>query len=119
MAAILLTTVCLSAVWWLTLRNQQINVRLDHLSGEAEEIAYLAGNLSGSGLMDPMWNRDSETLAYMNKTAGDVSKEYNAFIMIIDRNGQALVYNEAISNEDPAFVKSMSQDEVNKHCRRS
>ena len=118
MAAILLTTVCLSAVWWLTLRNQQINVRLDHLSGEAEEIAYLAGNLSGSGLMDPMWNRDSETLAYMNQIAGDVSKEYNAFIMIIDRNRQALVYNEAISNEDPAFVKSMSQDEVNKALQK-
>ena len=47
MTAILLTTVCLSAVWWLTLRNSQIDARLDYLISEAEEIAFLAGNLSG------------------------------------------------------------------------
>ena len=52
LAAILLTTVCLSGVWWLTLRNRQIDARLDYLISEAEDIAYLAGTLSGDSLMD-------------------------------------------------------------------
>ena len=42
MAAILITTVGLSAVWWITLRNQQIDARLDYLIAEAQDIAYLA-----------------------------------------------------------------------------
>ena len=36
LAVILLTTVCLSAVWWMTLRNRQIDARLDYLISEAE-----------------------------------------------------------------------------------
>ena len=31
LAVILVTTVALSAVWWFTLRNQQIAARLDYL----------------------------------------------------------------------------------------
>ena len=67
LAIILLTTVCLSAVWWLTLRNQQIDARLDYLNSQAEEIAYLAGNLSGDNLMDTIRDRDSATRTYLNR----------------------------------------------------
>ena len=45
MAAILITTVGLSAVWWITLRNQQIDARLEYLISEAKDIAYLAASL--------------------------------------------------------------------------
>ena len=50
MLAILLTTVALSAVWWVTLRNRQIDDRLERLAAEARDIAYLAANLNRSGL---------------------------------------------------------------------
>ena len=118
MAAILLTTVCLSAVWWLTLRNQQIDARLDHLSSEAEEIAYLAGNLSGESLMDTVWDENSETWAYLNRTAEKVSREFNAFIIVMDRNTRGMVYNQAVSNEDPEFMKSLESEEINKALYR-
>lgn len=114
MAAILLTTVCLSAVWWLTLRNQQIDARLDHLSSEAEGIAYLAGNLSGESLMDTMWDRDSETRTYLNRTAEKVSQEFNALIIVMDRNQNGMIYNAVSSGqEDPAFVDSLNSDDIN------
>ena len=114
MAVILLTTVCLSAVWWLTLRNQQIDARLDHLSSEAEEIAYLAGNLSGSSLMDTVGDRDSETRTYLNRTAEKVSQEFNAFIIVMDRNQNGMIYNAISSGqEDPAFVDSLKSDDIN------
>ena len=114
MAAILLTTVCLSAVWWLTLRNQQIDARLDHLSSEAEGIAYLAGNLSGESLMDTMWDRDSETRTYLNRTAEKVSQEFNALIIVMDRNQNGMIYNAVSSGqEDPAFIDSLNSDDIN------
>ena len=58
MAAILITAVCLSGIWWITLRNQQIDARLDYLISEAEDIAYLAADQSGSSIMG-YWNNAS------------------------------------------------------------
>ena len=119
MAVILLTTVCLSAVWWLTLRNQQIDAKLDHLSSEAEEIAYLAANLSGDSLMDTMWDRDSETRTYLNRTAEKVSQEFNAIIIVMDRNGKGMVYNEAATvKEDAAFAESLNSKDINEAMER-
>ena len=54
MAAILITTIGLSAVWWVTLRDRQIETRLDHLISEAEDIANLAALLPGN-MMDDDW----------------------------------------------------------------
>ena len=93
MAVILLTTVGLSAVWWLTLRNQQIDARLDHLTSEAEEIAYLAGKLSGSNLMETIQDRNSETRTALNDLAKKVSDEFGAMILVMDRNGTQMVHD--------------------------
>ena len=50
MAAILVTAICLSGIWWITLRNQQVDARLDYLISEGEDIAYLAAKMNGSGI---------------------------------------------------------------------
>ena len=94
LAIILLTTVCLSAVWWLTLRNQRIDARLDYLNSQAEEIAYLAGNLSGDNLMDTIRDRDSVTRVYLNRMSARVSEEFEAFIMLMDENGNMMIAAE-------------------------
>ena len=112
LAAILLTTVCLSALWWLTLRNQQIDARLDYLSSEAEEIAYLAGNLSGESLMDTMWDRDSVTRSYLNLMADKVSREFGAYIAIMDQSGSVMTNSRTAYNDDPEFMESLSGEEI-------
>ena len=117
MAVILLTTVCLSAVWWLTLRNQQIDARLDHLSSEAEEIAYLAGKLSGDSLMDTRWDRDSVAREYLNRIANKVSEEYNALIVVMDQDG-FMVHNQAAGQDDPEFMESLNSEETKMALQR-
>ena len=108
LAVILLTTVCLSAVWWLTLRNQQIDARLDHLISEAEEIAYLAGNLSGDSLMDTIRDRDSATRSYLNRMADKVNREFGAYIAVMDRGGNVMTNSQAAYDEDPEFIESLN-----------
>ena len=112
MTAILLTTVCLSAVWWLTLRNSQIDARLDYLISEAEEIAFLAGNLSGDNLMDTIRDRESVTRGYLNKLADKVNQEFGAYIAVMDRGGNVMTNSQKAYNEDPGFVESLSGDEI-------
>ena len=112
LAIILLTTVCLSAVWWLTLRNQQIDARLDYLNSQAEEIAYLAGNLSGDNLMDTIRDRDSVTRVYLNRMSARVSEEFEAFIMLMDENGNMMIYDQARKTDDTEFRESLDSEEI-------
>ena len=118
LAIILLTTVCLSAVWWLTLRNQQIDARLDYLNSQAEEIAYLAGNLSGDNLMDTIRDRDSATRTYLNRMSARVSEEFDAFIIVMDQNGNSMVYDQALDIDDTEFMESLNSEEITNAFRR-
>ena len=119
MAVILLTTVGLSAVWWLTLRNQQIDARLDHLTSEAEEIAYLAGKLSGSSLMETIQDRDSETRTALNDLAGKVSREFGALILVMDRSGTQMVYDDAGQSDKQEFTRALPEEEIEAALRRT
>ncbi len=112
LAAILLTTVCLSAVWWMTLRNQQIDARLDHLISEAEEIAYLAGNLAGNSLMETIQDRDSVTRAFLNQMAEKVNREFGAYIAVMDRAQNVMTNIRAVYNEDPELIDNLNTEEI-------
>ena len=118
LAVILLTTVGLSAVWWLTLRNQQIDARLDYLISEAEDIAYLAGNLSGDSLMETIRDRDSATRAYLNRMAEKVNREFGAYIAVMDRGGNVMTNSQTAYSEDPEFIESLNGDEISTAFRR-
>ena len=112
LAAILLTTVLVTGVWWLMLRNRQIDAQLDYLISEAEEIAYLAGNLNGDSLMDTIRDRDSVTRTYLNLMAEKVNREFGAFIAVMDRNWNVMTNSQTAYDEDPEFVESLNGDEI-------
>ena len=110
MAAILITTVALSAVWWVTLRNQQVDARLEKLIDQAQDIAYLAANLSVSALED-FWG-GSTTRAYLNRKADQVNQEFGAYIAVVDRHSNVMTNVQTAYSEDPDFVKSLSGEEI-------
>ena len=112
LAVILLTTVLLTGVWWFTLRNRQIDARLDYLISEAEDIAYLAGNLSGDSLMDTIRDRDSATRVYLNRMAEKVNREFGAYIAVMDRGGNVMTNSRAMDDEDPEFMESLNTEEI-------
>ena len=118
LAAILVTTVCLSAVWWFTLRNQQIDARLDYLIAEAEEIAYLAGDLNGESLMDTINDRDSVTRSYLNEMAGKVNREFGAYIAVMDQAGNIMTNARTAYSEDPEFMESLNGEEISEAMQK-
>ena len=118
LAVILLTTVCLSAVWWITLRNQQIDARLDYLISEAEEIARLAADLSGDTLMDTINDRESVTRSYLNQMAEKVNREFGAYIAVMDRAGNVMTNSRTAYSEDPEFMDSLSSEEISDAFQR-
>lgn len=118
LAVILLTTVLLTGVWWLTLRNRQIDARLEYLISEAEDIAYLAGNLSGGSLMETIQDRDSATRAYLNRMAEKVNREFGAYIAVMDRGGNVMTNSRTMNDEDPEFMESLNGEEITEAFQR-
>ena len=118
LAVILLTTVLLTGVWWLTLRNRQIDARLDYLISEAEDIAYLAGNLSGDSLMETIQDRDSATRAYLNRMAEKVNREFGAYIAVMDRGGNVMTNSQSAYSEDPEFMESLNGEDISEAFQR-
>ncbi|MER1994538.1 MAG: ATP-binding protein [Eubacteriales bacterium] len=118
LAVILVTTVALSAVWWFTLRNQQIDARLDYLISEAEEIAYLAGDLEGESLMDTINDRDSVTRSHLNEVAANINREFGAYIAVMDQAGNVMTNARTAYSEDPEFVESLNGDEISEAMQK-
>ena len=119
LAAILLTTIGLSAVWYITLRNQQIDARLDYLISEAQDIAYLASNYSDSS---DIWNYFSVygsttgndmVRVIMDRKADKINREFGAYIAVVDRSSNVMDNLPAAYREDPEFVASLNSEEIN------
>ena len=107
MAAILITAVCLSGIWWITLRNQQIDARLDYLISEAEDIAYLAADQSGSSIMG-YW--DSTSRDHLNAKAEKVNREFGAYIAVVDRRGNVMRWRHVdIAYLNPRTLKDTTE----------
>ena len=114
MAAILITAVCLSAIWWITLRNQQIDARLEYLISEAEDIAYLASDVTGSGF-SYYWSDAAQD--HLNAKADKVNREFGAYIAVVDRLGNVMDNIQTAYSEDPEFVRSLSGEAVTEALR--
>ena len=115
MAAILITAVCLSGIWWITLRNQQIDARLNYLISEAEDIAYLASDVTGNSMMN-YWG--STARDHLNAKADKVNREFGAYIAVVDRWGNVMDNIQTAYSEDPAFVESLSGEEITEALRK-
>ncbi len=105
MTAILITAVCLSGIWWITLRDQQIDGRLDYLISEAEEIAYLASELTGTAI-ETYWGSTSRQ--HLEAKANKVYREFGAYIAVVDQWGNIMDNIEAAYSDDPDFIRSLS-----------
>ena len=110
MAAILITTIGLSAVWWVTLRDRQIETRLDHLISEAEDIANLAALLPGN-MMDDDWMGLPMRIALERKIE-KVNGDFGAFTAVVDSSGGVLETTRTRYSEDPEFRESLNQYEI-------
>lgn len=112
LAVIMVTTASLSAVWWFTLRNRQIDVRLDSLQSSAEDIAWLAERLSGETLMTFNSETDRTIWSQINHIADKVNREFGAYIAVIDQAGYGMTNARTAFNEDPEFMKSLDTDAI-------
>ncbi len=109
LSVILLLTIALSVLSYLSLRDQRINARLDYLASEAEEIAFLAADQNGGA--GGMYLFQSSR-RYLNRMAQKVYEEFGAYIAVVDRWGNVMSNIQTAYSEDPDFVASLSGEEI-------
>lgn len=115
LAAIILLTASLSVISFFAMRSQRINARLEYLSREAEDIAYLAADYLSASVSDLFFTTDAKK--YLNWKAQQVYDEFGAYIAVVDRWGNRMDNLRTAWSEDPDFVESLSGEAISQALR--
>lgn len=102
MVVILLVALIGGAFSMLSVRSSMVEDRMEDLLAQAREIAFLAGQASGN---------DSLT-DYLQWKARAVYEEYDAYILIVDRNGMAMDNMQSAIQSGAAALQTLDADTV-------
>ena len=107
LAVLLVVIGALSALFVVTTHNRRLNERLEALTADARDIAYMAAQTQ-SDAIDLLLGSSNTGLRMLTHMAEEVHEEYGAYILVVDRSGRAFDNLEAAYEEDPEFVASLS-----------
>ena len=118
LTVILLLTGMLSGIGWIALREQQTETVMETLRTEAREIAYLAGQRTGSPGF-PFFDRGQSTQSmYLQQKATAVYDQYGAYILVVDRNGRIMDNMNVAYADNPDFAKTLDRQDIMEGLRR-
>ena len=72
LCVIFILAAALGVLSYYSLRNQRINARLDYLSSEASDIAYLAGDVDGGGAVMSFFQNSRRYLSWKAKNTARI-----------------------------------------------
>lgn len=108
MALVVILGGVLSAV---TIRNNVVDSRMEALTGQAREIAYLASRVTDSTLSLYL-GMTSSTAEYLQWKAQNVYDEFGAYILIVDRNGRVMDNMKVAIRDNPDFARNLQNLDV-------
>ena len=111
-AVILLLTAVITGLSSLALRDQQTSARLDELTKEAREIAYLAAQSSSGSMGSYIFGGEQDWRRYMSWKAERVNQDYGAYILVVDRYGRVMDNMRSAYAQNPALVESLNSKEI-------
>lgn len=84
LAVLLIAMMLLSVLLYQRIRADKMDARLNELTVQAKDIAYLAGQRVGLGILDAATNR------YLLWKSREIMQEFDAVIIIMDRTGEVI-----------------------------
>ena len=118
LTVILLLTVVLSGIGWITLKDQQTETVMDTLRTEAREIAYLAAQRTDSIDLGFFGHTRSNKNTYLQWKANEVYEEYGAYILVVDRNGRMMDNMNVAYADNPDFAKTLDGQDIMEALRK-
>lgn len=111
MVVILLVALLGGAISMFSIRSSMVDSRMEGLLMQAREIAFLASQVEDTALSDYL-NLQSESMAYLQWKASSVYRDYNAYILIVDRNGRVRDNMLSALQNSPEILGSLNADDV-------
>ena len=105
LAVIILCVGVLFTLSYTNLKNARIESHMQALKAQARDMAYLASSLSNDSL-SYMFGLHSAAENFMRWKADMVYRQYKAYILLVDRSGQAKTYyfEQALQDESMRFL---------------
>lgn len=91
-SVILISVLLLLGLFYLTMRDVQTENRMNALKTQAYDIAYLAGMSQLSSGIESSLSQRSTTDELLQNKLFNVYKEYDAYCMVVDLNGQGTAH---------------------------
>ena len=117
LAVILACVGVLFALSYTSLRDARIESRMDALKAQARDMAYLAGSLSRD-TVSRAFGFTSTTEDMLRQKAGRIYNEYNAYVLLVDRSGQAKAYYYEQAQQDESMQYLPSEEELTEYLRQ-
>lgn len=111
MVVILLVVLIGGAFSMLSIRSSMVDSRMVSLLSQAREIAFLASRVEDTVLNDYL-NMQSESMTYLQWKAANVYQDYNAYILIVDRNGRVRDNMQSALQSSPDILSNLNADDV-------
>jgi len=111
LAVILAVMGAISLMFYLTVRDQRINVRMEELKKEAREIAYLASQTHYT-MPNRFLMQESDTDKYIEWKAQSVYQDFGAYIMVVDRQGRLSWNLSTLYQNNPDFTQMLNMEEI-------
>jgi len=111
MIVILLVALIGGAFSMLSIRSSMVDSRMESLLSQAREIAFLASQVEDSALND-YFNLQSSSMTYLQWKAANVYEDYDAYILIVDRNGRVRDNMQSALQSSPDILSNLNADDV-------
>lgn len=111
MVVILLVALIGGAFSMFSIRASMVDSRMEGLLMQAREIAFLASRVEDTALNDYL-NLQSESMNYLQWKAATVYQDYNAYILIVDRNGRVRDNMQSALQSSPGLLNNLNADDV-------
>jgi len=111
MVVILLVALIGGAFSMLSIRSSMVDSRMESLLSQAREIAFLASQVEDSALND-YFNLQSSSMTYLQWKAANVYEDYDAYILIVDRNGRVRDNMQSALQSSPDILSNLNADDV-------
>ncbi len=112
LAVILILTIGFGAIGLFVVRQERISARLDALTNEAREIAWLAAQNTASTFDLYYGVTSTSTSEYLSRKARQVYERYGAYILVVDRRGRVMDNFSLAMEDNPDFITSLDTDEL-------
>ena len=109
MVVILLVALIGGTFSMFSIRSSMVDSRMEGLLMQAREIAFLASQVEDTALNDYL-NLQSESMTYLQWKAQNVYEDYNAYILILDRNGRVMDNMQSVMSSGAGALETLEAE---------